>query len=473
MKSNRWLLSVAFSMLGFSAASAQTGPWQDGELIIRSVVSVSNQTEAIYRVNSLTGHGEMILTDFVPTGHSSNMAFDSYRNAFLVSAYIAPDNYQNGKLWQVFADGSKLATPNTNGIEFRCLAPVGDGRIYFQDHKFVAQGVPKPIKYLDAANNIHTLMDETGTAPYAVDYTHLLYHKPTNSLFATVSGSSYTAPCTPSMASFFRIPLTADGSQVAGPVDCASYATTNEDIMNMDLLASGKILISIASGAFFSGAKLITLDPNTMAISPWASPQLFDTNGGYFLPQLNKAVVLNDALNTLHTFSQGSTGTGAILTVDVPISPNTSGYGPSETLVKVDTNGVMTLGYSFSYGSGLAGTGGFVPSLHLTGIPDLNQPWALQIDNARGGAYGVLWSGMTQATTPFWGGTLLLVPMTRTPLLASGALGVGGVGSATVPMLTTDPAMIDVPCFFQAAFRDPLAAQGVSLTNGLQVVVGL
>lgn len=121
-----------------------------------------------------------------------------------------------------------------------------------------------------------------------------------------------------------------------------------------------------------------------------------------------------------------------------------------------------------NYGTGLAGTGGVVPSLAMAGgVATLDNPnHAFQISGGRGGATGFLMIGFGSASVPVLGGTLLVAPTNAVfaPIALGGAAGQAGAGSLSMPTQIV-PDLIGARFYCQAFIRDPLAVQGWSITN--------
>lgn len=130
--------------------------------------------------------------------------------------------------------------------------------------------------------------------------------------------------------------------------------------------------------------------------------------------------------------------------------------------VKVLTQGPV------QYGSGLAGTSG-VPNISWTG------PWtfgssqfAITVSNAKPSSPGILAYSGAPSSIPLFGGTLL-IDLTA-PTLLNIASNAGG--SVSKPLaIPNQMALVGVHVYFQAGFLDGAAAQGISLTRGLDVKV--
>ena len=301
----------------------------------------------------------------------------------------------------------------------------------------------------------------------------MLYHRPTNSLLATTSGWWSTNDCTPTASSIFRIPLSPSGGRVASPPICNSIATNSQEIMSIDELPDGSILMNLASGTLpVYPHLLLRVDPVTLNTTPFASPSVGDLNGGYYCAAIGRAVVLDDAADVLRTYGSGGSGTGQVLATTHAVSPTTTGYSPQETMWRVERNGPACTGAVNLYGAGLAGTGSIVPTLSVAGCPRIGTSFTVAANQLLGGSIGVLIAG-SPASIPAFGGTLLVFPIQATILLAaSGAPGTPGVGIAGLPVQVQQPSLAGTSIWLQAAFLDAATPAGWSLTNGLQVVLG-
>lgn len=460
---SRFLRSAILSTVFVAPALAQ---WQDGDLIIR-FVSGSGGCHYL-RVDPETGNTSVLLVANYPAGGAGNAVYDSYRDALLLNVSLSPDPYWLGRVWQVPASGSPAALAAIPQGSVHGLCSAGDGRIFFQ------QANSSTIQYLDASNQAHDLLDATGTAALPFPVEHLLYHPASNALLATTSGWWSTNDCSPNGCSIFRLPLSQDGSRVAGPVTCATIATNNQELMSMDYLPGGQVLLNVASGAPFGNlALLATFDPVTLAIGSYASPSVFDLDGAVYSGRIGAAVVLDDASNVLRRYAPGTAGVGVVIPTNLPVSDGTSGFSPAENLWQIDRNGPSCHGAGYVYGTGLAGTGQIVPTLGATGCPDLGVPFSLAVNAAIGGGLGLLALGSAPASVPLFGGSLLVAPIDALlTIAANGAVGVPGAGSVNLPLQINDPALVGAPFWFQAAFLDAGAVQGFSLSNGLQLVIG-
>ena len=130
--------------------------------------------------------------------------------------------------------------------------------------------------------------------------------------------------------------------------------------------------------------------------------------------------------------------------------------------------GVISRGASWSnYGNGLAGTHG-VPFFTSQNDPFLGSTITLDLGNSYGQpTSGLLLLGFQQASLPTGlGGDLLVIPALLVPISFS-----YGANSFT-GTLPSDPAFDGFELDLQAVEADPGAVEGVSFTQGLQLLLG-
>ncbi|QDU69643.1 FG-GAP repeat protein [Engelhardtia mirabilis] len=125
-----------------------------------------------------------------------------------------------------------------------------------------------------------------------------------------------------------------------------------------------------------------------------------------------------------------------------------------------------------SYGTGCAGTGGFVPTLTLDGCLASGARFTLGVSNAVAPSVAFVVFGGGAGDLPLAGGcTILLDPILPGPWALP--MGGAGAGSGEVTLTTSFPV---VPGGFdltlQAAVLDPGAALGFALSQGLALAVG-
>lgn len=128
---------------------------------------------------------------------------------------------------------------------------------------------------------------------------------------------------------------------------------------------------------------------------------------------------------------------------------------------------------SVPYGFGLAGSGGFVPTLQGSGCPRVGQPYALELTRALGGSVAVLIAGAAPLQGSWSGGMLWTAPLVETWFLPlGGAPGAAGEGSFVLPLVVPSAAALGASLCFQAIVFDPALAQQLSFSNGIEGVLG-
>jgi hypothetical protein len=465
--------ALAAAALLAPALHAQIGPWTDGEILVRSTVQPSGE-RAIFRIVPETGATAVLTTVQYWGGFSGTMAFDSWRGGLLSNMSMPPDGTFTYRLWLVMHDGTAAAMPGFTG-DLKALAPAGDGRVFFIRHTGATQG-PQTIEYFDAQDVIQTLKQADGVTPFQADVEHLLYLAPSNALIGCSSAQWAATHCSPVGNSLYRIPLSADGLRVDGPMTCVSLSTSliYGDLMGLDQLPNGNVLVPTASAFLGAPHGLLSVDPVTLAAGNWAFPQQYDVNGGFWSARLGKAVVHATSGSAwwepegLRAFAPGQSDFGAYIPSGLPMLGG-GGFSPAENLTEVDLNGPACDGFQIPYGTGLAGKGGHVPLLGAIGCPDIGSLFTISINSVVGGAGGVLFVGLAPAAVPFKGGTFLVGGVAAQVAIAvGGAPGAAGTGSLALPAVLSSPVLAGINLYMQAGFADAAAVKGASLTNGVQ-----
>lgn len=447
-------------------AAAQTGPWVDGDLIIHTGID-GGFGSALRRINPDTGAGATLVPylGIAGGGNTGRVAFDPYRGGLLASFNMQPDPYWLGKLWLIDSNGAATSLGFAQE-DLAALAPVGDGRVYFQRR---ANNPGQKIEWLDASNVAHVLMQPDGVTPVSAWVEQMVYWPAGNALLATVS-SQYGCGAGVSVR---KLPLSADGTRLAGPVTCATggsqYALLAKGI---DVLPGGNFLVTTDNGSYFWD-QLLVLNPWTMTLGTWAKAFVVDIDGGCWSARRGQAVIVDDGGNQLLGFDAGDDGTGDPIPTNVSVSNFTSGHGLGETVYEIKLLPAGCAGLLLPYGAGLAGKDGFVPALGGAGCPDIGQGWALTVDRVVGGASGVLFAGLSQAALPFKGGTFLVGSVVlQLPIAVGGTPGQANAGFLSLPAALVDPVLVGLDLYLQAGFSDAGAVKGVSLSNGLRVQAG-
>ncbi|HKX45538.1 MAG TPA: hypothetical protein VJP77_02455, partial [Planctomycetota bacterium] len=335
----------------------QSGPFQDGELLVRNTVPATQEV-VLYRIDPVSGHGE-VLIDQIYAGFSGGgwMVYDPHRDGVLAYTARHPQ-WASPRLWLARGDGT-LADLGFQGAELGGLAPVGDGRVYC-----VKAGV---LHLLDAANQLAPVLD-AGGQPIATHARHLIYDPAQNALVGAHMGG-LAGPCSQFNAiTAVRYELAPDGLSILGSTCNATDYGGSAHAIGIDRMPGGSLLVTVADG-FLPNDAFLRLDPVSLAITVWASPQYSDVDGGVWCQTLGKAVLLEDGQNSLHAYSQGGDAAGTLIVTDVLAVDPFTGWSDANAMTDVDLFGPGCGGASLAYGAGSAGTGGIAPKLGAGGCP--------------------------------------------------------------------------------------------------------
>ena len=473
----RILGALLVSCLASSTVIAQGGGFVAGDLYLFNEYATGYGAGDgdIVRIDPFTG-AAAVLVDLSASlhAHQGVIVFDPYRQRILFRGAVGPG--QPLRLWMLDGAGN-LSALAADPSEWHSAAATGDGRIYFY-----GSGPGSRVEYLDAAGRLHTLMDETGAAPWNGTGSYLSVHglifdAGTNALF---EGDTDNAPCAGGvglMTNVRKLPLSADGSQLAGPVQCAQFDVSPggfEGATGWGRAPGGQLLLVVDTNTNNQEPRMLLVDPVTLSISIFASngnTWAATTNGGTYSTARDQAVVFDTSDDVLRAFSLGGTGPGAVIAPSVPISASPGG-GEQGTLIEIPDTGCA--GGWVAYGTGLAGAGGLVPALVGGGCPEPGALLGLDVVDAVGGAFGVLLVGATPAAVPFHGGMLwvggLFPPVN---VVLGGAAGVPGAGSLSLPVpVPNDAAFSGVLLYLQGGFHDTAAVHAASLTQGLLLEIG-
>lgn len=133
----------------------------------------------------------------------------------------------------------------------------------------------------------------------------------------------------------------------------------------------------------------------------------------------------------------------------------------------------VACGAANAFAIGCAGSGGFVPTLDVTGCRTPGGNIALEIDQALGGTFAVLFLGAGQNDLAYGGACPLnIAPLYATvlPLMLAGS-GAGN-GSISLPATVPNEIIAPVTINLQALIADPSAPGGAAQTNALELQIG-
>lgn len=218
-----------------------------------------------------------------------------------------------------------------------------------------------------------------------------------------------------------------------------------------------------ATPSFGDVVEISLLEPSTGLGTSVATQQAMDTSGTLIVQQ---------------TFPVPNGAAWAGKTMQIELIACMDQFGNQSLGWYVDNLSVRNAGPpcpgAFTgYGSGLAGSLGITPQITGSGCPAPGVSIGIELAQGLGGAPGILLLGLTQASIPAFGGTLLLVPLgVSIPFSYSGPGGIPGAGLASVPLaIPPNPALVGTVFDFQALDLDPGAPAGVAMTAGLAMTV--
>lgn len=448
-------------------AAAQTGPFRDGELLLRPAEGGA-LGNALYRVDPATGQAAELVGGLIHNYSDGGwLAYEPHRDALLAYTAWVPTGISSPRLFVVQSDGT-MVDAGYHGEDLHAFAPVGDGRVYLQ-----RGGV---LHVLDAANVATPVLDAATGQPLDLPFDHLLHDAEQNVLVAT--GRSDQLPC----AAFkhvhvYRVPLSPDGLEVAGPITCNNFdfAPSVGYPVGLDLLPGGDVLLTVTGQSNSGGKHFLRVDAATLAISVWAESDFNDFDGGVWAQSIGRVVARDDKENTLRLYDAGGSGEGALLVTSLPMTDNTTGISSANKLADVELWGGGCAGSATPFGVGLPGAGALAPILGAAGCPRIGGVVPLTVASGVGGGVGAVVLGVDSAAFPLFGGTFYVLPpfAATLPFGLSGAAGAPGAGFAQLALnVPNNPALFGVPIFGQAAVVDLAAPEWIALTPGLRLLFG-
>ena len=292
--------------IGAGVANAQFAP---GELLLVSNAIGTGTgcgTAGIARINTTTWNVSLVTA--LPS--LTRACYDPYRGAVIVT-------YVNTTAEAVASTGARtlLGAPGTNIATL--VASAGDGRIY------TWSVTDSRVRYVDAANVLHTLMDATGSTPYATtgNVGAMWYDHGTNALFfaALVPGD---------LTQVTRVPLNAAGTMLSGAAASttfdASAGQAGEYPVGFSAGPGGLLFLKIDDNSGAAAARMRLIDPVTLTVSSFATSSYFGVGGevaGAYVPAIGAAVALDSLNDVLRIYHFGESGAGS--------TPATTGNGVS------------------------------------------------------------------------------------------------------------------------------------------------
>ena len=227
------------------------------------------------------------------------------------------------------------------------VAARGDGIVYLWTPSL-------PIRYLDAADVPHDLLDVPGTGSYTAPAhpAAMIYEPVSNAIFLFQDPALSSTLCTDfTMTCVVKVPLTADGTRVAAVETFAEVdvSTSAERPSGVGYAPGGQLLVVVDTNSNEQSPRMLLLDPATLVFSTWASNGPYTgaatTNAGSYSSVRGQAVILDTFANSLRAYSFGETGNGTLLGSGL----SDAGFGEFASMVEIHAlspTPVPTLGAS-------------------------------------------------------------------------------------------------------------------------------
>lgn len=474
-----FMLAVAAPLL-----TAQSGGFTPGDLIFSTggpQAPFPDGGTGIARIDPVSGQISVMVDFFSGGTMSQGVAYDSFRDRVLFSG--VPFNGAPLGIWATDSQGVLELLHSNNSLQYAHLSPASGGRVYY-----TAGGIAfaPPLRYLDATNVEHSLLDSAGVNPFSPPWMNsfgsMCYDATTNSLIVAMYGAASNL-CSGTNANYVvvhKLPLSADGSRVIGPESCTQYQISTIGNLNSPVgigrMVNGHVLVCIDPNASGVAPAFLEVDPQAMSISFFAQPGTtmngIPMKNGTYSSIHNKGVCVDISQHVLRLYAAGEIGNGTILTTSSPISP--SGMVPmSWTEVRpgqCGTNDVST------YCTAKTSSHGCVPFISTIGTPSMSagSGFTIQANSIEAHKSGILMYSTTgSAATAFQGGILCLQPAIKrlNSTTGGGTAACSGTLSLDFNVVlasTTNPALVaGAQVFGQFWFRDPPATAGSGLSNAV------
>jgi hypothetical protein len=256
-------------------------------------------------------------------GFSSRIGYSPARSAMILG-------YGDSSLELMSSTGVRTPLPYSGGGTAQLFAPTPDGRIY------IWGTAANQVRYYDAANGLHTVLDASGAAPltYTGSVGAMTYDPGTNSIF-------FSSMVAGDLTRVTRLPLNAAGTAMQGASTQVTFDASPgfnaEQAVGFSRGPSGGLFLAIDDNGGGEIGRLQLINPATMAQQAFATPYYFGVaaqTAAAYVPAINKAVVYDTLEGKLRTYPQGGHGEGTIV-----VSQGLSGgcmSGPAAQMIVID-----------------------------------------------------------------------------------------------------------------------------------------
>ena len=317
MRSITLVVAIA-AALWAATPSGSHAAFQNGDLYLLSLAVPGPNTtllQGIVRINPSSGvstlmyHTGLTLHPFVD--------YDAYRDLLVF--------VQSDSLLGINSTGTLTLLNHLPSNQIGPVASRGDGSIFFQ--------LGAELRYIDGSNVLHAVLDQPGTATFTLggvqSMKELYYDRHTQSLIAACLGGAVGVCPDANQMCVARIPLNAGGTQVSGAVTGAQYevSASGETPVDLSGLPGNRVLVVIQTNNGAQEPRMLALDPATMTIATYAANGPYigasTTSAGTYSSVRSEVVILDSFNDYLRSFSEGSTGIGAVFSTPM------SGFGVS------------------------------------------------------------------------------------------------------------------------------------------------
>lgn len=257
-------------------------------------------------------------------------------------------------------------------------------------------------------------------------------------------------------AGTYNVDFAAPAAALLGGKRLASQTVTANRVLATVALEAGAVL----SGTVRSAANVLQVGADVDVYSQ-ATGELYPTPGDNTNASGAYSVVVpKTSLRIVFRPPTYAVPLGSDVQTNVLVTANTA------------LNGVLPAWQTpDNYGTGLAGSGGIVPHITVSGGTARagNPNFAIELQGGRGGALAVATISLAPGARPFLGGTLLVRPGPANSIsqafLLGGTPGVAGAGSKRVAFPPSIAEGLDL--YAQFRVNDPAAPRGWSLSDAV------
>lgn len=320
MRSTALLWLAGLALLGAPRPAAAA--FAEGDLYL---LTTDDPTlgKAIFRIDPVSGAASSLLDIVDASTAGSQLAYDPFRDRLL---YRDDDAAQGIRAVDSIGNLTTVAAGLTPPVR---VASRGDGILYLW------YSPSNPFRYLDAADTAHDVLDQAGSGPLvfplgaSVDV--MLYHASTNSIILITAFGFSPCPSATNDTCAIKVPLTPDGTQVAGPLLAAQIdvASSDERAQGIGYGPGDTIFVAVDTNDNGQEPRLQLLDPDTMTLSTFASPGAFSgaavLSAGTYSSISGLGLVFNTFVNEIRAYALGSSGAGTTFATGL------SGVGHSES----------------------------------------------------------------------------------------------------------------------------------------------